>query len=71
MRSDTLIQPGEENSTLGSFLNLLWTNMENDEMKLFLKLLLNYLLNTFKEVRVAIFIFFIVVFIIYFYLFCF
>lgn len=50
MKSDSLIQPGEEDSTLGSFLTLLWTNMENDEMKLFLKLLLNYLLNTFKEV---------------------
>lgn len=55
MKSDSLIQPGEEDSTLGSFLTLLWTNMENDEMKLFLKLLLNYLLNTFKEVCFSIF----------------
>lgn len=47
--SDALIQPGEANSTLEAFLSLLWTNMEESEIKIFLKRLLNFLSNTFKE----------------------
>lgn len=47
--SDALIQPGEANSTLEAFLSLLWTNLEEPEMKIFLKRLLNFLSNTFKE----------------------
>lgn len=47
--SDSLIQPGEENSTLEAFLSLLWTHLEESEIKIFLKRLLNYLSNTFKE----------------------
>lgn len=47
--SDSLIQPGEPGSTLEAFLSLLWTNMEESEIKVFLKRLLNYLSSTFKE----------------------
>lgn len=47
--SNALIQPGEANSTLEAFLSLLWTNMEDAEIKIFLKRLLNYLSNSFKE----------------------
>lgn len=47
--SDSLIQPGEVGSTLEAFLTLLWTHMEDFEIKVFLKRLLNYLSNTFKE----------------------
>lgn len=47
--SDSLIQPGEVGSTLEAFLSLLWTNMEEAEIKIFLKRVLNYLSNTFKE----------------------
>lgn len=47
--SDSLIQPGEIGSTLEAFLTLLWTHMEDFEIKIFLKRLLNYLSNTFKE----------------------
>lgn len=47
--SDALIQPGEAGSTLEAFLSLLWTNMEESEIKIFLKRLLNYLSSTFKE----------------------
>ncbi|KAL7041272.1 hypothetical protein ACKWTF_000697 [Chironomus riparius] len=47
--SDSLIQPGVIGSTLEAFLSLLWTNMEDFEIKIFLKRLLNYLSNTFKE----------------------
>lgn len=47
--SDSLIQPGEPGSTLEAFLSLLWTNMEESEIKIFLKRMLNFLSNTFKE----------------------
>jgi Kip1 ubiquitination-promoting complex protein 1 len=47
--SDSLIQPGQSGSTLEAFLSLLWTYMEDFEIKVFLKRLLNYLSNTFKE----------------------
>ena len=47
--SHSLIQPGEVGSTLEAFLSLLWTNMEESEIKIFLKRLLNFLSNTFKE----------------------
>lgn len=47
--SRALIQPGESDSTLEAFLSLLWTNMEEAEIKIFLKRLLNFLSNTFKE----------------------
>lgn len=47
--SDSLIQPGEIGSTLESFLSILWTHMEDFEIKIFLKRLLNYLSNSFKE----------------------
>lgn len=47
--SDNLIQPGEPGSTLESFLSLLWTNLEEEEIKLFLKRLLNYLATTFRQ----------------------
>lgn len=47
--SNSLIQPGEADSTLEAFLSLLWTNMEEAEIKVFLKRMLNYLSNTFKE----------------------
>lgn len=47
--SDDLIQPGEVGSTLEAFLSLLWTNMEENEIRVFLKRILNYLSNTFKE----------------------
>jgi Kip1 ubiquitination-promoting complex protein 1 len=46
--ANCLIQPGEPGSTLEAFLNLLWTHMEDFEIKVFLKRLLNYLSNTFK-----------------------
>lgn len=46
--STVLIQPGESGSTLEAFLTLLWTHMEDFEIKVFLKRLLNYLSNTFK-----------------------
>ncbi|XP_058453045.1 E3 ubiquitin-protein ligase RNF123 isoform X2 [Malaya genurostris] len=42
-------QPGFPESTLGTFLTLLWTYLEMEEMKLFLKKLLNFLANTYKE----------------------
>ncbi|EAA15114.4 AGAP009295-PA, partial [Anopheles gambiae str. PEST] len=44
--------PGAPESTLGTFLTLLWTYLELEEMKLFLKKLLNYLANTYKETPV-------------------
>lgn len=47
--SDSFIQPGERGSTLDAFLSLLWTHLEEAEMKVFLKRLLNYLSCTFKE----------------------
>lgn len=47
--SSSLIQPGEVESTLEAFLTLLWTHMEDFEIKVFLKRLLNYLSSTFKE----------------------
>lgn len=47
--SSSLIQPGEIGSTLEAFLTLLWTHMEDFEIKVFLKRLLNYLSSTFKE----------------------
>lgn len=47
--SVALIQPGEADSTLEAFLSLLWTNMEESEIKIFLKRILNFLSNTFKE----------------------
>lgn len=47
--SSSLIQPGEASSTLEAFLSLLWTNMEDAEIKIFLKRLLSYLSNAFKE----------------------
>lgn len=47
--SDALIQPGEAGSTLEAFLSLLWTNMEDSEIRIFLKRLLNFLSNAFKE----------------------
>lgn len=47
--SSALIQPGESGSTLEAFLSLLWTNMEDTEVRVFLKRLLNYLSNAFKE----------------------
>lgn len=47
--SDSFIQPGEHGSTLDAFLSLLWTHLEESEMKVFLKRLLNYLSCTFKE----------------------
>lgn len=45
----SLIQPGEVGSTLESFLTILWTHMEDFEIKIFLKRLLNYLASSFKE----------------------
>ncbi|XP_058814876.1 E3 ubiquitin-protein ligase RNF123 [Topomyia yanbarensis] len=45
-------QPGFPESTLGTFLTLLWTYLELEEMKLFLKKLLNFLANTYKETPV-------------------
>jgi Kip1 ubiquitination-promoting complex protein 1 len=50
--SNSLIQPGEPNSTLEAFLSLLWTHLEDFEIKLFLKRLLNHLSNSFKETPV-------------------
>lgn len=47
--TNSLIQPGEVGSTLEAFLSLLWTHMEDFEIKIFLKRLLNYLSNSFKE----------------------
>ena len=47
--SISLIQPGEVGSTIEAFLSLLWTNMEESEIKIFLKRVLNYLSSTFKE----------------------
>lgn len=47
--SSAVIQPGEPGSTLEAFLSLLWTNSEALEMKVFLKRVLNFLSNTFKE----------------------
>ena len=46
---NSLIQPGEKGSTLEAFLSILWTHMEDFEIKIFLKRLLNYLSSTFKE----------------------
>lgn len=46
---NSLIQPGEIGSTLEAFLSLLWTNMEDAEIKIFLKRLLNFLSCSFKE----------------------
>ncbi|XP_055546728.1 E3 ubiquitin-protein ligase RNF123 [Wyeomyia smithii] len=45
-------QPGSPESTLGTFLTLLWAYLEPEEMKLFLKKLLNFLANTYKETPV-------------------
>ncbi|XP_055613929.1 E3 ubiquitin-protein ligase RNF123 [Uranotaenia lowii] len=47
--NESPIQPGSLESTLGSFLTLLWTYLEPEEMKHFLKKLLNFLANTYKE----------------------
>jgi Kip1 ubiquitination-promoting complex protein 1 len=47
--SNSLIQPGEPGSTLEALLTLLWTNLEDAEVKIFLKRVLNYLSNAFKE----------------------
>ncbi|XP_035776187.1 E3 ubiquitin-protein ligase RNF123-like [Anopheles albimanus] len=51
-RNEAPTQPGAPESTLGTFLNLLWTYLEPEEMKLFLKKLLNFLANTYKETPV-------------------
>uniref|UniRef100_A0A182JMG6 RING-type E3 ubiquitin transferase n=1 Tax=Anopheles atroparvus TaxID=41427 RepID=A0A182JMG6_ANOAO len=51
-RNEAPTQPGSPESTLGTFLTLLWTYLETDEMKLFLKKLLNFLANTYKETPV-------------------
>lgn len=47
--TNSLIQPGEVGSTLEAFLTLLWTHMEDFEIKIFFKRILNYLSNSFKE----------------------
>lgn len=46
---DTVIHPGSADSTLGEFLTLLWTYMETEEMKIFLKKFINYLSSIYKE----------------------
>ncbi|KFB45879.1 AGAP009295-PA-like protein [Anopheles sinensis] len=51
-KNEAPTQPGAPESTLGTFLTLLWTYLELDEMKLFLKKLLNFLANTYKETPV-------------------
>uniref|UniRef100_A0A182Q7E1 RING-type E3 ubiquitin transferase n=1 Tax=Anopheles farauti TaxID=69004 RepID=A0A182Q7E1_9DIPT len=51
-KNEAPTQPGAPESTLGTFLTLLWTYLEQEEMKLFLKKLLNYLANTYKETPV-------------------
>ncbi|XP_058056698.1 E3 ubiquitin-protein ligase RNF123 [Anopheles bellator] len=51
-RNEAPTQPGAPESTLGTFLTLLWTYLEPEEMKLFLKRLLNFLANTYKETPV-------------------
>ncbi|XP_040165617.1 E3 ubiquitin-protein ligase RNF123 isoform X1 [Anopheles arabiensis] len=51
-KNEAPTQPGAPESTLGTFLTLLWTYLELEEMKLFLKKLLNYLANTYKETPV-------------------
>uniref|UniRef100_A0A8D8BCF2 E3 ubiquitin-protein ligase RNF123 n=1 Tax=Culex pipiens TaxID=7175 RepID=A0A8D8BCF2_CULPI len=51
-KNESPIQPGSPESTLGTFLTLLWTYLEPEEMKLFLKKLLNFLANTYKETPV-------------------
>ncbi|XP_053673835.1 E3 ubiquitin-protein ligase RNF123 [Anopheles nili] len=51
-KNEAPTQPGSPESTLGTFFTLLWTYLEQDEMKLFLKKLLNYLANTYKETPV-------------------
>lgn len=50
--NESPIQPGSPESTLGTFLTLLWTYLEPEEIKLFLKKLLNFLANTYKETPV-------------------
>ncbi|KXJ75047.1 hypothetical protein RP20_CCG012419 [Aedes albopictus] len=50
--NESPIQPGSPESTLGMFLTLLWTYLEPEEIKLFLKKLLNFLANTYKETPV-------------------
>lgn len=47
--SDAFIHPGQRGSTLDAFLSLLWAHLEESEMKIFLKRLLNYLVCRFKE----------------------
>ncbi|XP_062548443.1 E3 ubiquitin-protein ligase RNF123 [Armigeres subalbatus] len=51
-KNESPIQPGSPESTLGTFLTLLWTYLELEEIKLFLKKLLNFLANTYKETPV-------------------
>lgn len=44
------IQPGSEDSTLGSLLTLLWDHMDFDDMKHFLNKLVLYIESVYKEV---------------------
>lgn len=48
-----MITPGEPGSTLGSFLTLLWTYMEQENMREFLRKLVNYLSSFYKEVQIS------------------
>lgn len=49
--SNTVIYPGMPESTLGTFLSLLWTFLEVESMRRFLDRLVDFLSSMYREVR--------------------
>lgn len=50
--SNTVIHPGQPESILGTFLGLLWTFMDEDEMREFIVRLINFIGSCYKETPV-------------------
>lgn len=47
--SNTIVHPGQPDSILGTFLNLLWTLMDEEDVKEFFVQLINYIGSCYKE----------------------
>lgn len=47
--TDTVVHPGSPKSTLGTFLTLLWTYIDQDEMNKFLRRFIMFLASVYKE----------------------
>lgn len=54
-KQNACIYPGQPESTLGTFLTLLWSNLELDDVKEFIGKIVKYMSSMYREVTLLLF----------------